>query len=278
MIIPIPSSRLVEGLEDKVQKLPPTAGLKRAIEQRMDDLRTGKTTDQYLVFKPVTEAKFDDLDSRNIIGPGTRATYCGDLETLILKVPTTAHESAHGDFSSMLIEQSTLMRVRRELQHHGRATRTGRRSKKQADSSYKPRYLRPKSTDWPTIVLESGISESLRRLRIDAEWWLSNSGGDVKIVLIFSVKVSTKAMRIEHWEMAPAPATRPVTRATPAGTLVPTCVQQVNIDPTGVHGGPITLAFEKIFLRLPNPPVEHDITFTIQDLQIFSSDLWDGCQ
>ena len=53
----------------------------------------------------------------------------------------------------------------------------GRKSSKEGDKAYKPLPARRRDEDWPTIVFESGLSESLRRLRVDARWWLEKSGG-----------------------------------------------------------------------------------------------------
>jgi len=278
---PIPSSKLLERLQDKVQKFPTRADLKRAIELRIKNLEAGKTTDQYLVFKPVTEVNINNIDRHHVIGRNIRVTYCKDLQTLILKVPTFVHESAHGEFASKIVIRSALMGLERELAFCGATRYQGRDAEKEANSAYKPRSLRPLKTDWPTIVLESGVSESLPQLRTDVSWWLSNSGGDVKIVLIFSVTTTTRTIHIEKWENTPAPVTRPHTRLTPSGTLVPTSIQQIDISPSGVQGSPLILHFDKIFLRLPNPhatPAEHDLIFTAQDLQTYATDLWNGAQ
>jgi len=279
--IPIPSSKLLEGLEDKIQKFSTRADLKRAIELRIKDLRAGKTTDQYLIFKPVTKVNLNNIDQHHVIGRSIRVTYYKDLQTLILKVVTYEHESAHGDFASMIVEQALLMGLRRELAFCGATRYQGRDVEKEADSAYKPRSLRPLRTDRPTIILECGVSERLHKLRIDASWWLSNSGGDVNIVLIFSIKRTTRTIHIEKWENAPAPLSRPHTRSTQPGALVPTRIQQIVISPGGVQGGPLILRFDKIFLRPPNPNAtlpEQDLIFTAQDLQTYATDVWNGAQ
>jgi hypothetical protein len=43
-----------------------------------------------------------------------------------------------------------------------------------------------------------------------------------------------------------------------------------------VNGAPLTLEFQKIFLRQAVPPQEHDFTFTAQDLSEFATDFWGG--
>jgi len=57
------------------------------------------------------------------------------------------------------------------------------------DSAFKPYSLRPNDTDWPTIVIESGVS--------DADWWLRKSESQVKIVIIISVKRAPPVVQIE---------------------------------------------------------------------------------
>ena len=44
---------------------------------------------------------------------------------------------------------------------------------------------RPDQTrEWPFLVIEAGLSDSMPRLQADAAWWLANSGGQVKLVLL----------------------------------------------------------------------------------------------
>jgi hypothetical protein len=50
---------------------------------------------------------------------------------------------------------------------------------------------------WPTVVVEVGVSESYRKLRADAQWWLTNSRSDVKLVIIVSVSRKTPNIKFE---------------------------------------------------------------------------------
>lgn len=52
-------------------------------------------------------------------------------------------------------------------------------------------------------VVEAGVSESLPRLRQDASWWLANSAGMVRIVILLPVRKSAKRLVIEGWQLAP---------------------------------------------------------------------------
>jgi len=136
--------------------------------------------------------------------------------------------------------------------------------------------------------------ESLTKLRQDARIWLENSRGDVKIVLLFSIGRTATTMIIEKWENRPipanppVPANRPATRSTTrAGASLPnqlsqtpTQIQAITIDSNSntVNGAPLILEFRKTFLRQAIPPLEHDITFTAQDLSMFATDFWAGLQ
>ena len=137
--------------------------------------------------------------------------------------------------------------------------------------------------DWPTIVIQAGWSESLRKLQVDAGFWLEDSGEEVKIVLLFSISRRARTIIIEKWENRPVPANRPVTRSLmrAAGNVqTATQIQAITIDSNSntVNGAPLTLEFRKIFLRQAVPPLEHDFTFTAQDLSEFATDLWAGLQ
>lgn len=111
--------------------------------------------------------------------------------------------------------------------------------------------------DWPILVFDSGFSEGLDRLRVDARWWLVNSRGDVNIVIIISIKSAEKSLRIEKWCLALPGASLPVTRAHPnPNRLVPTKMQEICVTqnpanpvhpvttaPCTVTGGYLVLEF-----------------------------------
>src|SRR3954463_15604001 len=174
------------------------------------------------------------------------------------------------------------MGLRWELSSLGATTFKTPRVSKEGDSAFKPLSIRPNEADWPTIVLESGWSESLTRLRRDAHIWLENSGGDVKMVLLFSIGRTARTMVIEKWENRPVPANRPVTRSitSAAAPQTPSQIQAITIDSNSntVNGAPLILEFQKIFLRQTVPPLEHDFTFTAQDLSGFATVFWAGLQ
>ena len=232
----------------------------------------------YLIFRLVTRDNLLEIERGREYGEisrGVRMTHYVDWNILIVKVPTAEHESSHRKFGSRLDVRAADMGLADEFSCVGATTFKTPRWSKEGDSCWKPMSIRPRKEDWPTIVLESGWSESLTKLRQDARDWLDFSGGEVKIVLLFSIHRTPKRIIIEKWENRPVPVNRPVTRSI-TRTQTPTQIQAITINsnPNNVNGAPLTLEFRKIFLRQPVSTREHDITFTAQDLSAFAASSW----
>ena len=268
----------LEGLEDLcIQRFAGIANMRKAVKSQSDKLQAGDSNQQYLIFRPVTENDLAKIDqARDSIGKHTRMAHDTDTKILIVKLmPSASHEGAHGNFTSLLIAKLIGMGMSAlDLYTLGATRFAGRRSFKEGDSAFKP-LTRQNENDWPTIVIESGLSESLRRLRADARWWLENSGGDVRIVVIISINKAQKTLLIERWR-APLAQTKPVTGAfNNPNTLIPTKMQEITISSNAVNGAPLVLGFQDIFLRQAIPP-EADITYTAQDLLAWATQFWAG--
>src|SRR5271156_1958616 len=274
-------SKASEGLEDvPVWTFKTITGMQEAINSYKEKLEASEAS-PYMIFRLVRTndlLKIERAREDGKIGRGIRLTHYVDWDILILKVPTAKHERSHGNFGKKLIARVTRMGLEDEFDYVGATTFKTSRVSKEGDSAFKPLSIRPRKADWPTIVLESGWSESLTRLRRDARIWLEESKGDVKIVLLFSISRTARTMIIEKWENRPVPANRPATRSVASQT--PTQIQAITIDSNSntVNGAPLTLEFRKIFLRHAVPPLEHDFTFTAQDLSAFATNFWAGLQ
>lgn len=77
--------------------------------------------------------------------------------------------------------------------------------RKEPDSSYKPRFVRLLQEDWPSLVFECGVSESLTHLRVYSPWWPNSSVEEVKIVIIFSVSQLAGGIHLGQWELLTIP-------------------------------------------------------------------------
>ena len=275
-------SSATEGLEHvNIHLYAGISNMQKLINSQSERLQKGDSNQQYLIFTRVRAADLAKIDDvRSSLGKSTRMTYYTDTDQLIIKLmPSAKHEKAHLNLGKKFVAKLIRMGMPEDLFDSVGAQRfEGPTSSKEADTAYKPLPARRRDEDWPTIVFESGLSESLRRLRVDARWWLENSGGDVKIVVLISLNIARatrtlQSIRIEKWELAPAQRriTRSVANNPPAE--VPTKVQEITINPNTVTGAPLILHFQKIFLRQPTPP-EADIVFSAQDLSDFSASLW----
>jgi len=276
----------LEGLEGvDIQQFIGTGDMKRAIKSRSKKLQAGSSSNQYLIFRPVTMDDLEKIDrERHTIGKHTRMTHYTDTDMLVVKLmPSTKHEAAHLSFAEEWTDRVKAMGLtRRDYLPLGAGRFCGRRSSKEGDSAYKP-STRKNANDWPTFVIESGLSESLRCLRSDAEWWLKNSQGEMKIVIVIAICLARTTIQIEKWELAPVAERRPSARAFPNNPdippqdrpQIPTKIQAITINPNSITGPtPLVLEFQKCFLR-PAVPPEGDFIFTAQGLSDWAAYYWD---
>lgn len=178
----------------------------------------------------------------------------------IVEIPTRVHHAAGGWLSMAIAQGLTRMgvNIRRELLPLGTATF----DHKEADQSYFPSQKRSgKTGDWPTITLETGWSESHKKLREDAEKWLTDSNGDVKAVI--TVKVSRTRITIVQHKLGTAPQ-RIVVQRPPKNRQA---------QPIKVTHGPLIISFEDLLLREPGPG-QTDLTFERDDLIEWASKIW----
>ncbi|CAK7562574.1 MAG: hypothetical protein SEPTF4163_000422 [Sporothrix epigloea] len=113
---------------------------------------------------------------------------------------------------------------------------------------------------WPTLVLETGVSQSLESTRAKMRWWFSASDHAVKIVVVYGA-TSTRNMP----------------------SLTPRLRQSINItaqpgsDPVvyNVVGGPLIIEFSLLFLRPADPARgEGDIILDASWLEQLARRIW----
>ncbi|KAI5809561.1 hypothetical protein DFH27DRAFT_508298 [Peziza echinospora] len=242
------------------------------IASQLQSIDRSKPTGTYVLIEQITRHDLELLDNALEhlgIRRHARFTYEEELELLIVRfMPSASHEVASTMFMMEIMQRimSIPGHTMRSVVGMG-ATRfsvPGVRSK-EGDQAIRPTTR--SRDDWPSIVMEVG-SESLRQLRLDAEWWLVNGAGQVRMVIILRVGKDPYSMRIESWEMV---ATTRITRAARANT--PRCTQAWAIDQASAiapQGVSITIPYMAIF-DVPNI-AGRDIEFTSSDLSSFA--LW----
>jgi len=198
------------------------------------------------------------------------------MNTLIVKLlPGIVEGVAKGGFATLFNIKCTGMGLLWRLKQLGSAAYEGLESSKEADYIWIPSPLRHFSCDdWPTLVLECGLSKLIERLEIEAGWWFHNSAGDVRIVILISVSHADKKVWIDQWELSTAPNPE-VGKDSPQPTItVPVKTCHVEMVDGKATGGPLRLKFNKPFLRDPRQG-EGDIVFTREDLQVYGAHVWE---
>ncbi|KAF4154391.1 hypothetical protein CNMCM6936_008754 [Aspergillus lentulus] len=121
---------------------------------------------------------------------------------------------------------------------------------------------------WPTLVIEAGVTASLPRLREEARWWLRNSQGDIRIVLVLGIHRQRRMLTVEKWEQE-----RPLIQQhqhqpshQPEASLPGYAAQTIEISPESVSGAPLVLSFEELLER-PRQGREADIILAEEQLR-----------
>ncbi|KAJ6180157.1 hypothetical protein N7519_010618 [Penicillium mononematosum] len=210
---------------------------------------------------------------------GTRQMFNRSTRYMIIKLLTGAHETASRGLGGAVQHEIINMGLRQSIRPLGSKPIEGVFCRKQADEAYGLRQPVPgRNPKWPTVVVEVGVLESYRKLRADAEWWLTNSRGDVNLVIIVSVSRRTPNIKFETVALDPTvnslrhqrPRYVPMIRQTITVSRVANNPNsQITIRPAVA----LTIGFEELFCRQPVPP-EHNIDLSPYKLGEISTDVW----
>ena len=242
--------------------------------QRCEDAFLSGAGKQYLAFGDVQESSMRPIErgrNRSEL-PAFRILYDAAEEVLITKLmPGVPHELAAEVFSRMFDRRLVSLGVGDTLDPVGSARfgAPGGRSK-EPDKAFRP-STRVLETDWPSFVIEVGVSESLSQLGTDAHFWLNQSGGKTRIVILLAVKKATRVMKIERWEHTPR--TRPTRRPSPPYS--PTKMQALTLQANGqLSGSPLLIPASKVYDTLPPGLGQNNFAFTGQDLAQYIQRYW----
>lgn len=228
---------------------------------------------QYVAFENVTSKNFEDIEklreASNKTLPRMRILYDRVSEILIVKfMPGSFHDIAtamfNALFSSKFPDVFSLVGML--------ATRfEGRDRAKEGDSGYKP-LTRISNGAWPSLMVEVGVSESLQQLRNDARYWLTNSGGETRVVILISINTVAKEVKFERWE--DVPRIQPARHNTPLYN--PGMVQSITLEHDVQYAGPaLQIPAAKVYDQ-PLPPNlgANDFELTAHDLESFKTSYW----
>ncbi|KAL7932663.1 hypothetical protein V8C35DRAFT_328292 [Trichoderma chlorosporum] len=207
--------------------------------------------------------------------------YTEDTQCLIITITTGPHEVSHLELNQELNAQINGMGLRYNWQNYGsktffferRSPGGGGGGGKQTDSCGKP--VPERRGGYPTIIIESGYSQTLPAVRDKIRSWFRDSNHQIKIVIFAKLYPTERRILIERWEERPQGG--PL-----EGSLTPDCCQAVNITETSktppvyqVTGNDdLVLDFRLLFLRDPRQG-EGDVIITAAWLQRYARRVWD---
>lgn len=244
--------------------------VKAAAKQVFDSLAENQDGNQFIVVLGLSETARQRLDSGEDCLNGISFRFMWEENAGLIKIiPTGEHENVTDAIRSEIGRICLFMGISRDEIAFGMSTTykstVGNKGKQPDQCFWSPsRYPGPgQQAGWPTLVIETGVSESLRRLREDAHWWFHNSLGQVRIVLVISICRRQRTVIIEKWQLAPPGTPNPLTRnmlnqlanirpplvQQPVSSQQPYPAREIQIDPVSVQGAPLTLNFEAVFDR-----------------------------
>ena len=198
---------------------------------------------------------------------------------MIIKLLTGAHETAASCLDGAVQNELCNMGLDESIRPLRSKTIQGSFCGKGADASFGLAQPIPgRSTKWPTVVIEVVESESYRKLRVDAEWWLTNSRGDVKVVIIVSINRKTPNITFETVALGLSVNSLRPQRP----RYVPKVRQSITVsrkkdEPnspiTITPPAPLIIGFEELCCRQPVPP-EHNIELSPDRLGRISKHVW----
>ncbi|CAG8032800.1 unnamed protein product [Penicillium nalgiovense] len=265
-------SKCFEALpDDTVQAIGSTeSAIRKIIRENQETTNVVK----YIYFTNVPPSITDKFSLRN-----TRQMFDRRTRYMIIKLLTGAHETASRGLHDAIQNEIYNMGLDESLRPLGSKTIEGAFCKKEADESYSPTQpVLGRNPKWPTVVVEVGVLESYQKLLADAEWWLTNSRGDVKLVIIVSVDRKTPNIKFETVALDPTvnslrlqrPRYAPKIRQTiTASRDIKNPNSQITIRPAVA----LTIGFEELFCRQPVPP-EHNIDLSPDRLGRISKHVW----
>ncbi len=252
---------------------------KRICFARSKRLVDGTQIPQYLAFTSVSKESLDEIDrirdERRGRLPQMTILYDGREEILIVKlIDGVMHESAACQFASIFDLKLALLGVRTSIIATGSA-RFGRLAgrSKEANVSYKP-ISRVMEDEWPSFVIEVGVSQSLAMLRRDAAFWITNSDQRTRIVIVLSINRRDRQILVERWEEVPK---RRPNQSTANYSSIPGLMQSLTLNADVEYDGPsLEIPAEKLFDRLPQNIPGGEFLLTPDKLNVFNTTIWEA--
>lgn len=238
---------------------------------------------QYVMVRGVDKEILAWIDNRRRTLPPMRVFYDEIFKNLIVKLVSSYHEILHQNLMNAITAELQNMGITMQyyaVQGAGRVRGQNSREK-EPDNSFRPINTRPKFSDLPTFVIEVGVSETLKQLRNDALFWLSQTNGHVQIVLLVHGSGSHNiaatrplVITMEVWQTINNP--RPHRANFAARPRIPVRTQTVTITRQGngppvTTGAPLLLPVNVLFESVPTFVTQSDVSLPAVVLEMYAN-------
>ncbi|KAE8154717.1 hypothetical protein BDV25DRAFT_94203 [Aspergillus avenaceus] len=275
------SNQFLENLPEETEPIIATnkQAIRRALKKKLD---TDEEESEFILFSYVGPQLFGQLSndggSRGEIG--IRTFYDASSLNLIVKIPRRAHEAATRALEFLIVQEASRQGLDDQLLAVGSETIKEDPYSKEGDAAFIPQGPIPGRDDkWPTLVIETGLSESLLRLRVDASWWLTMSSGLVKMVIIISIDRAQPKILLECWKLGAVQHSHQL-RSLCWNPLRPTKTHSITMTHNGtsttIAGAPLVIPFDDVFAIPPSGPTQGDFVFGSAVLEGFARKVWRG--
>lgn len=237
----------------------------------------GETWSHYFGFTHVQMEDVNDIDrvrQKKQGLPNMTIMYDNGAKILIMKLVAGVPCEVAGRLFSKYLEYT--------IERHGldmfalvglKSSRFGnQRRSKEANEAYKP-WTRNLECDWPSIVIEIGLLESIHMLKNDAHFWIANSGGETHIVILIMIDRIGKGITIQRWQNEP----KTLLDHECSQTYTPTLMQSITLhDGISYIGPSLMIPTTLLFDVLPNGIVlgPNDFEITAQALTSYNQCYW----
>ncbi|POR31774.1 Uncharacterized protein TPAR_08020 [Tolypocladium paradoxum] len=186
------------------------------------------------MYAAVARVSADDITDIEKAREGIRLKrFFASRGLLIITIPTKVHERLHIGLYENIRDEIVQMGLRNHWESTGTTTYREQGYPNgdggEGDSTGGPRQ-RSGPQDWPTLVIESGYSQTLEGLRNTIRWWFNASNHQVKIVILAKIEIARGQIIVEKYDEVPAqPRQGATTTRTTATSLEPRLSQVINI-------------------------------------------------
>ncbi|EPE06839.1 dead deah box dna helicase [Ophiostoma piceae UAMH 11346] len=156
----------------------------------------------FVVFQGVEPATFPKVEAaRERRGSKVRFHYYPAHQRLLVTTPNLPHEIVHGKLTAAIYRDLGHMGLRDiDLEPAGSTTCLGSGgSSAEPDASFMPTVRSNDPGEWPTLVIETGVNQSLESLHTKMRWWYAAADHAVKIVLLIKTSLASRSVLIEKY-------------------------------------------------------------------------------